>query len=295
MFSSMISRGSFLLSALLLCCGGEAQECICPEGWSKYESHCFNVVQDEKPWAEAESNCVRMGGHLASVHSKHESSIIEDLINKHIRNARDTWIGGTDVAKEGVWVWSDGSRFDYTHWYAGEPNNYGVGQHCLHMHKGKWDDYGCEYGHPSVCSSACSMKVSFPQCLRTCPGGWSEFGSRCFQFVHTVTTWAEAERNCVRMGGHLASVHSKDEFLFIQDLIHRLTAPSDAPYTWIGGTDAAQEDVWVWSDGSRFDYTHWHSAQPDNYYGGENCAHITGDSWNDISCESGYPSVCSMG
>ncbi|XP_062382778.1 C-type mannose receptor 2-like [Sardina pilchardus] len=288
----MICRGSFLLSALLLCCGGDAQECTCRKGWSKYGSHCFYIVQAERSWAEAESNCMKLGGHLASVHSQYESSFIENLINKNIFKPWDTWIGGTDAPKEGVWFWSDGTKFDFSHWYAGEPNNLG-GQHCLHMHKGKWDDYGCQHSHPSVCSSVCSTKVSFPQCMRTCPVGWSEFGSRCFQFVYTGRAWDESERNCMAMGGHLASVHSRDELLFIKNLIQRVS--SNVQRTWIGGTDAAQEGVWFWSDGSRFDYTHWKTGEPNNRGGAENCIHLNGEYWNDISCEYSYSSVCSMG
>ena len=46
--------------------------------------------------------------------------------------------------------------------------------------------------------------------------------------------------HCLAIGGNLASVHSIDEYSFIQELIREHT--EGTPRTWIGGCDAAQ--VW---------------------------------------------------
>lgn len=40
------------------------------------------------------------------------------------------------------------------------------------------------------------------------------------------------------MGGNLASVHSRNEYYFVQDLVRKNT--QSTPATWIGGCDAAQ-------------------------------------------------------
>ncbi|KAI4800482.1 hypothetical protein KUCAC02_009706, partial [Chaenocephalus aceratus] len=44
-----------------------------------------------------------------------------------------------------------------------------------------------------------------------CPGDWTEFDGRCFQYVPKELSWAKAEKNCLSMGAHLASVHSTAE------------------------------------------------------------------------------------
>ncbi|XP_045549615.1 ladderlectin-like [Salmo salar] len=107
-----------------------------------------------------------------------------------------------------------------------------------------------------------------------CPRGWFQFNSRCFMFVKTAMTWPKAERHCqllgeklepVRntvkyLGANLASVHSYEEFRFLQAVV--LINTGSFPLTWIGGYDAVQAKVekdrlWFWSDGSKFDYESW--------------------------------------
>ncbi|XP_063040772.1 ladderlectin-like [Engraulis encrasicolus] len=126
-----------------------------------------------------------------------------------------------------------------------------------------------------------------------CPDGWEQYGERCYKFISTARSWAEAERFCVLLGGNLASVHSIAEYHYIQGLI--VTATHGAPLTWLGGTDAQQESIWLWSDGSRLTFLHWHPGQPDNYRGVEHCLQINfggGLLWSDLVCSTLLPSVC---
>ncbi|KAG9347148.1 hypothetical protein JZ751_006075, partial [Albula glossodonta] len=102
-----------------------------------------------------------------------------------------------------------------------------------------------------------------------CPRGWDIFGSRCFKFVQTFRSWIAAEQYCLRFEGNLASVHSADEYNFLQQIILRYT--NELPPTWIGGYDAVQEGVWLWSDGSKFDFSSWNAGEPNNFLGNEHC------------------------
>ncbi|KAF7706246.1 hypothetical protein HF521_019500, partial [Silurus meridionalis] len=101
-----------------------------------------------------------------------------------------------------------------------------------------------------------------------CQRYWSQFGSRCFRIFTTETSWNDAEQNCVNMGGHLASVHNKEEYAFIQGLILKITLSNKL--TWIGANKIDTVSIWFWSDGSTFDYTFWSPGQPDNLMV-ENC------------------------
>ncbi|XP_041723866.1 ladderlectin-like [Coregonus clupeaformis] len=128
-----------------------------------------------------------------------------------------------------------------------------------------------------------------------CPTGWFNHGHRCFTYIPTERTWAESERYCVFQGANLASIHSTEENHFIQEMIRRQT--HDFPSAWLGGQDATQERLWLWSDGSRFYYRDWDNVQPDNANGNENCMHMNyGEEkrWNDRVCSVKLPSVCAM-
>ncbi|XP_035860301.1 galactose-specific lectin nattectin-like [Sander lucioperca] len=104
----------------------------CPPGWTQFGSRCFSFNFQGKSWIDAEIFCLSLGGNLASVHSEKEHSLLRDFIRRVTGENKLSWIGGFDSVKEGVWMWSDGSKFDYKQWAAGQPDNY-LGEHCLQM------------------------------------------------------------------------------------------------------------------------------------------------------------------
>ncbi|XP_030609440.1 type-2 ice-structuring protein-like [Archocentrus centrarchus] len=127
----------------------------CDDGWIQFNGRCFYYVAEPMTWDKAEANCVSLGGHLASVHNFMEYCRLERLILSISHEEKETWLGGTDAQKEGHWIWSDGTTFQYTNWCPREPNNKGGHQHCLEINysDGKcWDDVGCNVKRPSVCA-----------------------------------------------------------------------------------------------------------------------------------------------
>ncbi|XP_024143278.2 ladderlectin-like, partial [Oryzias melastigma] len=99
--------------------------------------------------------------------------------------------------------------------------------------------------------------------------------------------------NCRSMGGNLASVHSIDEYHEIQTLI--MSATHEPKKIWIGGSNAQEDDVWLWSDGSTFRYTNWCSGEPNNRRKRQHCLqmnHSSGKCWDDVECWSERPYIC---
>lgn len=43
---------------------------------------------------------------------------------------------GLMFSQESVWLWSDGSVFDFSLWHSGEPSNTGGAEDCLEMNYG---------------------------------------------------------------------------------------------------------------------------------------------------------------
>ncbi|KAM4564439.1 type-2 ice-structuring protein-like isoform 2-T2 [Fundulus diaphanus] len=127
----------------------------------------------------------------------------------------------------------------------------------------------------------------------SCPHGWSPIKNRCFHYVSKPMTWARAERYCVSMGAHLASVHDTNEYHQVQSLITIATYKSGE--TWIGGTDAQETSIWLWTDGSHLHYANWCHGEPNNGGNNQHCLQMnySGEKcWDDQSCFVRLPSVC---
>ena len=114
------------------------QECDVTIGESAY-AH----VDDSLNWNQAEECCVVWGGHLASIHSSDVNNILNSIRNQD----RWTWIGLSDTANDSVYVWTDGTPFDYENFAVGQPNG-PLGESCFHLFsiaEGAltWNDYLC--------------------------------------------------------------------------------------------------------------------------------------------------------
>ncbi|XP_039677218.1 ladderlectin-like [Perca fluviatilis] len=123
----------------------------------------------------------------------------------------------------------------------------------------------------------------------SCPSGWTGYNGRCFLYVPTAMTWADAEKNCLYHGGNLASVHSFEEHQVIQSMILRKTHTYSVKL--LGGSDAQQEGSWFWSDSTPFRFNFWSPGQPDNAH----CLLINfGDQkkFDDQPCSYSLPFVC---
>ena len=104
-------------------------------------------------WEDARSYCQENVpynvGDLASIPDVGTNNLLQTLIQDAY-----IWIGGFRNAS--TWTWSDGTPWDYTNWYEGEPNDRNGNEDCLHTwtdYQNLWNDSPCEgWGNwPSVC------------------------------------------------------------------------------------------------------------------------------------------------
>ena len=87
-------------------------------------------------WTAAEAEAVSLGGHLVAVNDAAE----HDWIYSTELGAGHRWIGLTDQAQEGNWVWISGEPVPYTRWLPGEPNNLGGIEHYAESDRYGWND-----------------------------------------------------------------------------------------------------------------------------------------------------------
>ena len=155
-----------------------------------------------------------------------------------------------------------------------------------------WEDHHClipDIQHHMV-APVCQYEItqSSPQTTTIkpdtsthapCPHQWTEFNSSCFRFFSSRKTWVNAEDECLTVGGHLASVHSSQENMFLQSL-----ASGDS--FWLGGYHTGEGD-WVWSDLSDFDYLNDYDAISSGCLFQHQNSYSAG--WSSTKCDtSGY-------
>eukprot|EP00961_Rhodomonas_salina_P090841 1222309-Rhodomonas_salina.1 len=106
-----------------------------------------------------------------------------------------------------------------------------------------WDDQGCQGKYPFACSAVAKPPPTEVKSWCDEVGGLHDHGSdKCFFAADKKTgTWEEAERDCKRQGGHLASIASQSE----NDLVYQLyvsTGAREKGGMWIGTTDDPKLD-----------------------------------------------------
>ena len=74
-------------------------------------------------WQQARDYARTLGGYLVSINDAAENAFVDGRYTNTIGVRR--WIGLSDAASEGVFVWDSGEPVTYTAWGSGEPSNSG--------------------------------------------------------------------------------------------------------------------------------------------------------------------------
>eukprot|EP00964_Phaeocystis_antarctica_P023001 scaffold12837_cov66-Phaeocystis_antarctica.AAC.4 len=108
----------------------------------------YALTSEALSWGHANAACLAAGLQLATVRSAAQNAQL-----RAVAGGNTVWIGGTDAASEGAWVWSPSNTpLSYTNWNAGEPNDHGSGEDCVVAYgSGKWNDARCTNKYKYVC------------------------------------------------------------------------------------------------------------------------------------------------
>lgn len=107
--------------------------------------HKYYLLESDT-WSASEGQAVGLGGHLVTINDATENAWVLSTFSLYGGVHRDLWIGLSDFASEGVWVWSSGEALSYANWNPGEPNNSGDQDFVFMLGMGRatagyWDDY----------------------------------------------------------------------------------------------------------------------------------------------------------
>lgn len=109
--------------------------------------------------------------------------------------------------------------------------------------------------------------------------GWFYISNHSYYKSQTQESWQVSREDCLQKGADLMIINSREEQEF---------ATNFKP-VWIGLTDNETEGIWKWVDGTPLNTSYWHTDEPNNAGGSENCGELGYfgklNSWNDKSCQ----------
>jgi hypothetical protein len=103
-----------------------------------FNGHGYLLTAIAETWTSAEAEAVSKGGHLVAINNAAEQNFLVSTFLTGGGALKPFWIGLTDRAKEGVFVWTNGTQLTYTNWNASthEPND------CCSPRVDHEEDYG---------------------------------------------------------------------------------------------------------------------------------------------------------
>ncbi|KAK3525362.1 hypothetical protein QTP86_031094, partial [Hemibagrus guttatus] len=107
-------------------------------------------------WNEARQECRSRGADLVIINSREEQVVILEYLSQMVTG--EAWIGLSDSAEEGKWMWVDGTTMTTGFWWQGEPNDYdgiedcaATGSKFAEAEVTTWADYPCGTKLHAIC------------------------------------------------------------------------------------------------------------------------------------------------
>lgn len=120
---------------------------ITPTATKRLNNTLYEVYDYPFSWEDAKAYCESIGGHLVTITSASENSIVSDLITSGTKNFYA--IGAESIGTQGIWRWTNGESFDYSNWdpqlpegnTSGEPYSYIMARNnAPNKQIGEWTD-----------------------------------------------------------------------------------------------------------------------------------------------------------
>ena len=118
------------------CDGSKDNDGLCPCDVEEYLGEVYMFCETAQTWSADRTSCLAYGYELATANDAAENIWMVD--EAYTRYAGKWWIGLSDQASEGSWVWASGAAVTYTNWSSGEPNG-GTSESCCQL--GRFGDY----------------------------------------------------------------------------------------------------------------------------------------------------------
>ena len=129
-------------------------------------NRCYRLMTMSKDWQRADDDCMNGGGHLVSITSERENSVVYSLRGNSTSQYSDVWMGriSKDVQNKFKWIdGTDSSSTNYTNWASGEPDKPFESNSCVSMvSTGEWADVPCDWYKSYVCETSAHPATTQP-------------------------------------------------------------------------------------------------------------------------------------
>lgn len=251
-------------SLLFLYLAAEVASFTCSPNWVEYYDYCYHKLYVEATYRNALDLCGDTGSDLLTIDNEAE----QDFVTRYLADREFN-------------LWLDAANSKYENWMNHSAERHG----CAVIVKikrdvSKWIDEECSELNEVVCKKRIHVipttttlkpttsKIPTTTLIpttskpKTCTENWKQFHNNCYRVTDNKTTFAEGEQICKNWGGHLASVHSEAENVFLTTLYDSKKHDQE-PYYWfrIGGYSFDGLNF-LWTDGTAFDYSFWDAGFP---------------------------------
>ncbi|XP_045618921.1 perlucin [Procambarus clarkii] len=135
--------------------------CECLPPYKQVLHQCYYANPNHRlDWDRAARFCKGMGGHLAR--PTHIPALIAFLL-EHYPHVVRWYLGGSDLAEEGVWLWTDGRPVSDEDWKPSEPNG-NTRENCLELCFSNCEmerDQTSSITFPSLNDESCQTTLNF--------------------------------------------------------------------------------------------------------------------------------------
>ncbi|KAK0406530.1 hypothetical protein QR680_018629 [Steinernema hermaphroditum] len=257
----------------------------CPPGafLSVFKEKCFQPVNLQTDFRNAQKICTMFGGNLASVTNKYDNYLLTD------KSSGTYWIGGAIDDKD-EWKWTNGQVWNYTNWAEKEPKN--QPNYCVKVIKSggnpltgdqKWASANCE----QWAYFACETKPDYVPTV-ACPEGYHCFEDYAYAEFVPEKNFTDAEAHCQSLGGHLPSIHSAEEEAFFESIVNHTVL--------IGARFLPHGNDLDWTDGTKMNFIKWRPGNPVTR-NQDTCVFVAwynDAGWGTSSCREAWPFSCKI-
>ncbi|HEY2574539.1 MAG TPA: protein kinase [Verrucomicrobiaceae bacterium] len=218
-----------------------------------FGGHRYQLVKERTSWPSAKVRAEAMGAHLATITSKVERDAVSKKFAVSKGEDSHVFLGGLQEKSGGPWVWVTGEPFDMGLWGEHGPDGSGPRLTFYADKLGKsWDDVSLNNTHFFLVEwdeEKAFIASTGP------PGDSLAFGGHRYKAVQGEVSWDEAKILAEKMGGHLATLTTREEDDWARGtFIDKLP---EEKLLHIGGQRISESDTWHWVTGEPWSYTHW--------------------------------------